>query len=129
FNHHRNGLIEFLQHVCLGWSRSLGKFQWTIAHVARTRNLRADVVIQVTCEMQREVAKAVAEREGLSPKLVVAQRRREFVNHGGELLVTGRQARRYRRLQICHKPLLPSLHPPPDGRGRPSLRVSRLVAL
>jgi hypothetical protein len=42
-----------------------------------SRNLRSDVVIQVAREMQHEVAKAVAEREGLGPELLVAQRRRQ----------------------------------------------------
>src|SRR5208282_898128 len=100
--YHLDRLIKFLQRFFLGGPRRVRKFQRTISLITSSHNLRADVVIQVSREMQHEVAEAVAEWKGFKPKLLVAQRSRQLAKHARQFLVTRGQRRCNCGFQIRH---------------------------
>src|SRR5215469_1096304 len=78
--HDIDSLVELLQRLLLRGRRTFGKFARTIAHVARLRDLRPDVVVQVSRDVQKQMAEAVAKWKGLAPELLVGERGGKLVN-------------------------------------------------
>src|SRR5882724_8587068 len=100
--HDVNRIIELLQCFCLGRACGLGKFPRAVPDVSRLRDLRSDVIVQIACEMQDQVAKTVSEWERLSPELFIAERPRQLANPAGKLFVAGLETRGHRVLKIRH---------------------------
>src|SRR5262245_13185396 len=73
--HQRHSLIKSPQDLFLRWRVALGEFPIPITHISRLSDLRADIVIQIPNNMQRQMPKAIPVRIGLRPKFLF----REFL--------------------------------------------------
>ncbi len=80
---HGDGLVEETQGLVFGGRIGIIEFARAVANVAGLRDLRADVVVQVSGEVQHEMAEAVAGGVGLAPELGVGERGSEFADAGG----------------------------------------------
>lgn len=56
------------------------KFPRTVTDVSRVRDLRTNVIVQVSGQMQDEVTKSVSEGEGLLPELRFGEAGRQFIH-------------------------------------------------
>ncbi len=59
---------------------AIGEFLVAVADVSCARDLRTDVIVQVACEVQEQVADAVSVGVGLGPELSGRQALRQLVN-------------------------------------------------
>src|ERR1700693_1282432 len=83
FENHLYGIVEALESLVLRRRIGVVEFARAVAHVAGLGDLRANVVVQISSEMQNQVSEAVAERKGLLPELVMGQGRGQLANSGG----------------------------------------------
>src|SRR6476646_9290391 len=72
--------VEIAKYLGLRPSRGIDELAVARANVAGLRHPRADVIAEVSGEMQHQVAKAVAVRVRLHPELLVGERRGELVH-------------------------------------------------
>lgn len=68
---HGDGVVEFAKHFGFACAASFREFQIAITNVAGLGDLRADVIVEVTGEVEQKVAGAVAVGVGIAPKLLV----------------------------------------------------------
>lgn len=80
---HGNCIIEAFQSFFSRRRIRVVEFARPVAHISRLRNLRTDVIVQVTCQVKDEMAKAVSVGERLLPELSIGERRSQFVNSCG----------------------------------------------
>ena len=76
----RDGVVEVVESLIFRRRIRVVELARAIADIAGLRDLRADVVIQIACEVKDQVAEAVSVREGLLPELGFGKRRRQFVD-------------------------------------------------
>jgi len=77
---HGDGVVEVFESFVFRRRIRVVELPRAVADVASLRDLRADVVIQVSREVQDQVAETVSEGERPLPELGFGQRRGEFVD-------------------------------------------------
>lgn len=85
---HGDRFGETLQDFRFAGTRRLGEFEVSVSDISRSRDLRADVIVEISGEMEHQMSEAVAERKRLAPELFIAQRIGEFADFAAQFFVT-----------------------------------------
>jgi hypothetical protein len=88
---HRDRAIELPQGFFFCGSRRLREFPATIAHVASARDVRADVVVEISRQVQHQMPDVVPIGKRILPELLVGERIDPPVQLGAYLFKIARQ--------------------------------------
>jgi hypothetical protein len=87
-----DGTVEILKNLVCGPARGVGEFPGPVSNVARSRDLRSYVVVEIASQMQQQVSDRIAVRKRSRPQLLRRKRFDEGVHLPPYAFVVRRQA-------------------------------------